>query len=73
MQVVNTRVSEIALDELAGRLSKIGDVSYSEFMLRFTADDDDIVVFPDGRAIIKNTINEAQARELYSKYVSDLS
>lgn len=72
VQVVNTRVSEIALDGLARRLSKIGNVSCNEFMLRFTAGDDEIVVFPDGRAIIKNTIDESQARALYSKYVSDL-
>ncbi|MFC1957441.1 ThiF family adenylyltransferase [Chloroflexota bacterium] len=73
VQVLNTEVSGISLDELAGRLRKAGDVSYNEFMLRFTADDNDIVVFPDGRAIITNTIDESLARELYFKYIGGSS
>ena len=65
-------MSEIALAELAGQLRKVSDVNYNEFMLRFTANDHDIIVFPDGRAIIKNTIDESLAKELYSKYIGDL-
>jgi len=41
-------------------------------MLSFHADDHEIVVFPDGRAIIKNTIDESQAKELYNKYVREM-
>ena len=40
-------------------------------MLRFSVDDKEIIVFPDGRAIIKNTIDESLAKELYVKYVGD--
>ena len=69
--MLNTRVSKVAFDELAQRLSKLGEVSYNEFMLHFTVDDHDIFVFPDGRAIIKNTIDEAKARELYARYVGE--
>ena len=68
VQVVNTRVREIALDELAARLKKVGDVSYNEYMLRFTAGDHEMIVFPDGRAIIKNTVDESLARKLYKEY-----
>lgn len=71
VQVVNTRVLEINLDKLARQLKKVGDVTYNEFMLRFTANDHDIVVFPDGRAIIKDTIDESQAKEVYSKYIGN--
>ncbi|MFC2032188.1 ThiF family adenylyltransferase [Chloroflexota bacterium] len=71
VQVVNTKMREIALYKLAVRLKKAGDVSYNEYMLRFTADDHEITVFPDGRAIIKNTIDESLAKELYFKYIGD--
>ncbi len=72
VQVVNTEVTEIDLDELAERLTGVGDVSHNEFMLRFNVDGKEIIVFPDGRAIIKNTIDESLAKELYIKYVANL-
>ncbi len=72
VQIVNTKVTQIALDELAARLRIAGDVSYNEFMLRFNVDGKEIIVFPDGRAIIKGTIDESVAKELYVKYVANL-
>ncbi len=72
VQVVSTKVSEIAFDKLAAQLREAGDVIYNEFMLRFTVNDYEIIVFPDGRAIIKNTIDESVAKELYVKYIGDL-
>ncbi|MFH0768379.1 MAG: ThiF family adenylyltransferase [Chloroflexota bacterium] len=71
IQVVDTGVKEIALKELAARLRNKGDVNYNEFMLRFSADGNEIIVFPDGRAIVKDTLDESQARELYIKYIRD--
>ncbi len=73
VQVLNTKVSKINLEQLAARLRRAGDVSYNEFMLCLTIGNRDIIVFPDGRAIIKNTIDESLAKELYSKYVGSLS
>lgn len=69
VQVVNTKAKQIALNELAARLEKTGEVTFNEFMLRFNVDRYEIIVFPDGRAIIKNTIDESLARELYLKYI----
>jgi len=31
-----------------------------------------MVIFPDGRAIIKNTTDESLARGLYAKYIWEL-
>lgn len=73
VQVVNTEVTKIALEEFAAQLKNVDSVSYNEFMLSFNVDDIDIVVFPDGRAIIKNTIDESAARELYDKYVAGMT
>ncbi|MFH0941809.1 MAG: ThiF family adenylyltransferase [Chloroflexota bacterium] len=69
MQVLNPGVGNLSLDELAARLRPLGEVSHNRFMLRFTADGYETVVFPDGRAIIKNTDDEAVARGLYAKYI----
>lgn len=41
----------------------------NEYMLRFDVMDYEITVFPEGRAIIKNTLDEAVALELYQKYI----
>ena len=71
VQVVDTRVQKIALAKLAGRLKKLGEVEYNEFMLRFTIDRYELIAFPDGRAIIKNTIDESLAKELYAKYIGN--
>ncbi len=72
VQVVNTEVTKIDLNELAARLRSAGDVSHNEFMLHFSIGDNEIIVFPDGRAIIKNTVDESLAKELYDKYIGNL-
>lgn len=71
VQVVNTKVTRIALDGLAAKLKNAGEVSHNEFRLRFSVDGKEITVFPDGRAIINNTTDESLARELYARYVGD--
>ncbi len=70
VQVVNTEVRDFSLKELEARLKPVvAEVSYNEFMLRFTADNHEMVVFPDGRAILRNTTDESLARGLYAKYI----
>jgi len=41
-------------------------------MLNFTVGGQEMVIFPDGRAIIKNTTDEFLARGLYAKYIWEL-
>jgi len=69
VQVLNPELKKVSFKELVARLSPLGEVSYNEFMLRFLVDSREMVVFPDGRAIIKNTDDEALARGLYAKYI----
>ena len=69
VQVLNPEIASVSLEGLAARLKPLGEVSYNEFMLRFTVDSHEMVVFPDGRAIVKNTNDEALARGLYAKYI----
>ncbi len=72
VQVVNTSLREINLDKLAARLRKAGSLSRDQYALRLTADEHEIIVFPDGRAIIKDTTDESLAKELYEKYVASM-
>jgi adenylyltransferase/sulfurtransferase len=69
VQLINPGVENISLKELEERLKPLGETACSEFMLRFIIDEFEMVVFPDGRAIVKNTTDESTARSLYAKYV----
>ena len=54
---------------LSERLAPLGDVSFNPYMLRFRTGEKEIVVFPDGRAIVKGTADEAAARAFYARFV----
>ena len=70
VQVLSPETKHLSLEALAARLKPVAaQVSYSEFMLRFTVDDYEMAVFPDGRAILRNTTDESLARGLYAKYI----
>ena len=69
VQVLNPETSEVSFERLAAHLGPLGEVSYNDFMLRFQVDGHDMVVFADGRAIVKNTDDETLARGLYAKYI----
>jgi molybdopterin/thiamine biosynthesis adenylyltransferase len=69
VQVRPPRGSRIDLASLAGRLAAVGDVSANEYLVRFSSREANLVVFRDGRAIVKGVKDLAQARTLYAKYV----
>jgi molybdopterin-synthase adenylyltransferase len=69
IQVLSSGPVALSFPDLARRLKDLGEVSYSDFMLQFKVDSQEMMVFPDGRAIVKNTTDEALARGLYAKYV----
>ncbi len=54
---------------LAGRLGVAGTVTANEHLLRFTSDEAELVVFRDGRAIIRGVADRARARALYARFV----
>jgi len=55
------------LEELASRLTPLGEVRVNEFALRLALPKYDLTVFPDGRAIIKGTTDIAVARSVYAR------
>ena len=69
VQIVPPEEHEISLLDLQERLSRIGRVSYNGFLLSFEIDGRELVLFPTGRAIIRGTTEEAEARALYARYV----
>ncbi len=69
VQVLNPDIKEVSFEKLADQLKLIGEVNYNAFMFNFKADGHELVVFRDGRAIVKNANDEALAKGLYFKYI----
>ena len=69
VQVSNPNVKKASFSELASRLSPLGSVSYNDFLFNFSVDSKEMVIFPDGRVIVKNTNDASLARGLYAKYI----
>lgn len=68
---IHDRHRPVDLPALARALAPLGRVRENGFALRFTAPPYDITVFPDGRAIIKGTVDPGVARSLYSRYIGN--
>jgi len=69
VQVLAPGRQEISFENLAERLRSAGKVEYNEFMFRFLADSREMIIFRDGRAIVKDTDDEVYAKAFYTKYV----
>jgi adenylyltransferase/sulfurtransferase len=70
VQVRPGREAEVDLGALAERVGASADVrAVNEHLVRFVVPEGELVVFRDGRAIVKNVRDTAQARSLYAKYV----
>lgn len=61
--------TRLDLDALAERLGRLGRVRRHEYLVRFSGDDAEIVVFEDGRALVKGVASPARARSVYARYV----
>ncbi len=69
VQVMDPSRTSFSLEQLAGQLKALGETDYNGYMLTFLADGYEMVVFPDGRAIVRGTSDQTIARSLYSKYI----
>jgi molybdopterin/thiamine biosynthesis adenylyltransferase len=64
--------THLDLGTLAGRLAGLGRVILSnEYLLRFAAKEGELVVFEDGRTLVRGVSDIAAARSLFSKYVGN--
>jgi len=66
---IHERRRPVDFAEMARLLQPHGDVRHNEFVLKFWPLPYEMTLFPDGRAIIKGTIDKAVARSLYARYV----
>lgn len=66
---IHDRTRKLDLNQLAARLATVGPVRANDFALRLELPPYLLTIFPDGRAIIKGTVDVAVARGLYNKYI----
>jgi adenylyltransferase/sulfurtransferase len=69
VQVNPARDIELDFASLRKRLEQVGRVTTSGLLIRFTAGEGEMVIFPDGRAIVENTTDQAKARTFYARYL----
>jgi adenylyltransferase/sulfurtransferase len=69
VQVSPPNTVQIDLEELAGRLGKLGEVKQNEYLVRFKNGEYELTVFRDARAIIRGTDDQTVARSVYAKYI----
>ena len=69
VQVRLGQPQQMDLPGLARRLDGLGEVLHNEFLLRFKAEGRELVVFEDGRALVRGVTAPEEARRLYAKYI----
>lgn len=66
---IHERSRPLDLAGLAARLGALAPVRSNEFALRVSLDPYELMIFPDGRAIVRGTTDIGIARSLYARYV----
>lgn len=61
----------VDLADLARKLAPHGGVRSGEHAVRFSCPPHELMIFPDGRAIVRGTQEVGVARSLYARYVGD--
>jgi adenylyltransferase/sulfurtransferase len=69
VQIKPSQKAKLSLDEVYQRWKKTGECAKNPFLVKLILPENEIVLFPDGRAIIKGTSDVSRARDLYAKYV----
>jgi adenylyltransferase/sulfurtransferase len=69
VQISPARAMAIDFENLAASLGRLGSVENNGYLLTISIDGYQIIVFPNGRAIIKGTTDRQVARSLYSRYI----
>ncbi len=69
IQIMPPREMKLSLQQLAEKLAALGTITGNEHLLKFSIDQYEMVIFPDGRAMIKGTADAKIARSLYARYI----
>jgi adenylyltransferase/sulfurtransferase len=64
---------KLDLAAMNDRLRPLGEVKHTKFLLFFVdlVTNVQLTIFPDGRAIVKGTSDETEARSIYARYVGN--
>jgi len=69
IQIIPEGVIQINALTLQKRLSTMGETRFNGFFLSFAIDTYELIIFPDGRTIVKGTSDVKTAKSLYARYV----
>ncbi|MHC5036619.1 MAG: ThiF family adenylyltransferase [Planctomycetota bacterium] len=69
VQIAPADEMQVSLENLQTQLAKVGNAVFNGFLLVFEVDAFTLLIFPDGRTIVKGTADPGQARSLVAKYV----
>lgn len=69
VQILGRDAKTLNLKSLAGKLSTQGEITLNDYLLKYRIEPYEITVFANGRAIVKGTEDEAQAKSLFAKYI----
>ncbi|MDR2346291.1 MAG: ThiF family adenylyltransferase [Planctomycetaceae bacterium] len=69
IQISPESQTEINLESFAATLANIGQVEANQYMLIFSNEEYQFVLFKDGRAIIENAKNEFHAKTIYNEFI----
>jgi len=69
VQISPSSETKLDLARLKKQLQEAGEVNDNGFFLQFKVGSHEIIIFPDGRTMIKGTADESVARSLLAKYV----
>jgi molybdopterin-synthase adenylyltransferase len=69
VQISAPNPTKLDLISLADKLKNLGKIKQNEYLVRFQADNFEVTVFADARAIIKGTDDLSVARSVYAKYI----
>lgn len=69
VQVTPPRTLKVDMDALCRRLEQAGSVTKSGLLLCFEAPEGQMILFPDGRALVMDNTDKVRARNLYARYI----
>jgi adenylyltransferase/sulfurtransferase len=69
VQINPPRDAALDFASLRDRLEQVGQVTTTGLLIRFESEEGEMVIFPDGRAIVTDTTDQAKARTFYARYL----
>jgi adenylyltransferase/sulfurtransferase len=69
IQITPGEETRLSLDCLSQALAGVVRATYNGFVLHLEVEGCELLLFPDGRAIVRGTSDEGMARSLYARYV----